>query len=151
MSETQDWEEFRAGIRITREIIQQKALDPYRGREISPGVDFQSDAELDEFVRQHGETAYHPSCSCRMGNDDMAVVDGQGRVHGVEALRVIDASIMPQITTGNLNAPTIMMAEKLADVIRGREPLVRADVPYFVAGNTPARRQGRLPAYRSAG
>ena len=151
MSETQDWEEFRAGIRITREIIQQKALDPYRGREISPGVDFQSDAELDEFVRQHGETAYHPSCSCRMGNDDMAVVDGQGRVHGVEALRVIDASIMPQITTGNLNAPTIMMAEKLADVIRGREPLVRADVPYFVAGNTPARRQGALPAYRSAG
>ena len=81
----------------------------------------------------------------------MAVVDGQGRVHGVEALRVIDASIMPQITTGNLNAPTIMMAEKLADVIRGREPLVRADVPYFVAGNTPARRQGALPAYRSAG
>ena len=148
---TQDWQEFRAGIRITREIIQQKALDPYRGREISPGVDFQSDAELDEFVRQHGETAYHPSCSCRMGNDDMAVVDGQGRVHGVEALRVIDASIMPQITTGNLNAPTIMMAEKLADVIRGREPLVRADVPYFVAGNTPARRQGALPAYRSAG
>jgi choline dehydrogenase len=151
MSETQDWQEFRAGIRITREIIQQKALDPYRGREISPGVDFQSDAELDEFVRQHGETAYHPSCSCRMGTDDMAVVDGHGKVHGVEALRVIDASIMPLITTGNLNAPTIMMAEKLADVIRGRAPLARADVPYFVAGNTPARRQGELPAYRSAG
>ncbi|WP_158047498.1 choline dehydrogenase [Skermanella pratensis] len=155
MSADQDWREFRDAIRITREIMAQPALDPYRGREISPGVDFQSDAELDEFVRQHGETAYHPSCSCRMGTDDMAVVDGQGRVHGVEGLRVIDASIMPQITTGNLNAPTIMMAEKLADAIRGRDALPRADVPYYVAGDAPARRPASagsaLSSYRSAG
>ncbi|HCJ28061.1 MAG TPA: choline dehydrogenase, partial [Pseudomonas sp.] len=84
------------------------------------------DAELDAFVRQHAETAFHPSCSCKMGEDDMAVVDGQGRVHGLNGLRVIDASIMPLITTGNLNAPTIMMAEKLADRIRGRTPLPRS-------------------------
>ncbi|EWY42663.1 choline dehydrogenase [Skermanella stibiiresistens SB22] len=147
MSTEQDWREFRDAIRITREIISQPALDPYRGREISPGLQCQSDAELDAFIRHHGETAYHPSCSCRMGTDDMAVVDGEGRVHGVEALRVIDASIMPQITTGNLNAPTIMMAEKLADVIRGRMPLPQADVPYHVAGDLPVR---RAPANRDA-
>ncbi|MGY8831160.1 MAG: GMC oxidoreductase, partial [Pseudomonadales bacterium] len=93
----------------------QSALDPYRGREISPGAELQTDAELDAFIREHAETAYHPSCSCKMGEDDMAVVDGQGRVHGVQGLRVVDASIMPLIVTGNLNAPTIMMAEKIAD------------------------------------
>jgi choline dehydrogenase len=155
MSTEQDWREFRDAIRITREIISQPALDPYRGREISPGLQCQSDAELDAFIRHHGETAYHPSCSCRMGTDDMAVVDGQGRVHGVEALRVIDSSIMPQITTGNLNAPTIMMAEKLADVIRGRMPLPQADVPYHVAGDLPVRRapanRDAASSYRTAG
>ena len=135
----QDWQEFRDGIRITREIMAQPALDAYRGRELSPGVDVQSDAELDAFVRQHAETAFHPSCSCKMGEDDMAVVDGQGRVHGLDGLRVIDASIMPLITTGNLNAPTIMMAEKLADRIRGRTPLPRSTAPYYVAGSAPAR------------
>ena len=139
MSTAQDWREFRDAIRITREIMAQPALDPYRGREISPGVDFQSDAELDEFVRQHGETAYHPSCSCRMGTDDMAVVDGQGRVHGVDGLRVVDASIMPQIITGNLNATTIMLAEKIADRIRGREPLPRSTASYYVANGAPVR------------
>jgi choline dehydrogenase len=100
----------------------------------------QTDEELDEFVRQHAETAYHPSGSCRMGTDDMAVVDGAGRVHGLEGLRVIDASIMPVITTGNLNAPTIMIAEKMADKVRGRDPLPKADVPYYVAGDAPARK-----------
>ena len=129
---------------------QQKALDPYRGREISPGVDVQTDAQLDEFIRQHAETAYHPSCSCRMGTDDMAVVDGTASVHGVEALRVVDASIMPLITTGNLNAPTIMMAEKLADVIRGR---ARWHGPTCVISSpaTPGSPSGELPGYSSAG
>lgn len=117
MSHEQDWQEFRDGIRLTREIMNQPALDPYRGRELSPGVSVQSDAELDEFIRNHAETAFHPSCSCKMGSDDMAVVDGQGRVHGMEGLRVVDASIMPLIITGNLNATTIMMAEKIADRI----------------------------------
>ncbi|MEE8627807.1 choline dehydrogenase [Methylobacterium ajmalii] len=139
MATEQDWREFRDAIRITREIVAQPALDPYRGREISPGPARRTDAELDAFVREHAETAYHPSCSCKMGEDAMAVVDGEGRVHGLEGLRVVDASIMPLIVTGNLNAPTIMMAEKIADRIRGRAPLPRSDAPYFVAGDAPVR------------
>ncbi|MCO3502379.1 choline dehydrogenase [Pseudomonas aeruginosa] len=139
MSHEQDWQEFRDGIRLTREIMNQPALDPYRGRELSPGVNVQSDAELDELIRNHAETAFHPSCSCKMGSDDMAVVDGQGRVHGMEGLRVVDASIMPLIITGNLNATTIMMAEKIADRIRGRQPLPRSTAKYYVAGDAPVR------------
>ncbi|MHC5149178.1 choline dehydrogenase [Stenotrophomonas rhizophila] len=139
-STDQDWQEFRDAIRITREIIAQPALDEYRGREISPSAECQSDAELDAFVRAHAETAYHPSCSCAMGTDAMSVVDGQGRVHGMESLRVVDASIMPRIITGNLNATTIMIAEKIADRIRGRAPLPRSTAAYYVAGDAPARR-----------
>jgi len=139
MAHEQDWREFRDAIRLTREIIAQPALDPYRGRELNPGVEAQSDAELDAFVREHAETAYHPSCSCKMGTDDMAVVDGQGRVHGVDGLRVVDASIMPQIITGNLNATTIMLAEKIADRILGREPLPRSTASYYVADGAPVR------------
>jgi len=139
MSCEQDWQEFRDGIRLTREIMNQPALDPYRGREISPGLDKQSDADLDAFIREHAETAFHPSCSCKMGEDDMAVVDGEGRVHGMEGLRVIDASIMPLIITGNLNATTIMMAEKLADKVRGRPALPRSTAAYYKAEGAPVR------------
>lgn len=139
MSTEQDWQEFRDGIRLTREIMNQPALDPFRGRELSPGLDKQSDAELDAFVREHAETAFHPSCSCKMGEDDMAVVDGQGRVHGMQGLRVVDASIMPLIITGNLNATTIMMAEKIADKIRGREALPRSTADYYKANGAPVR------------
>lgn len=146
MSHEQDWQEFRDGIRITREIMAQPALDPYRGRELSPGADKQTDAELDEFIRNHAETAFHPSCSCKMGTDDMAVVDGQGRVHGMEGLRVVDASIMPEIITGNLNATTIMMAEKIADKIRGRQPLPRSNATYYVAGDAPVRTEPQRKA-----
>ena len=144
MSHDQDWREFRAAIRITREIFAQPALAPYSGREISPGSALQTDAQIDAFVREHAETAYHPSCSNKMGHadDPMAVVDGQGRVHGLEGLRIVDASIMPQVVTGNLNAPTIMMAEKLADVIRGRTPLARSTAPYYKANGAPVRKQG---------
>jgi choline dehydrogenase len=120
MAHAVDWQEFRAGVRLTREIIAQQAFDEFRGEEIKPGMKIQSDAEIDAFVREHAETALHPSCTCKMGYDDMAVVDKDGLVHGVEGLRVVDASIMPRVTTGNLNAPVIMMAEKLADAIRGR-------------------------------
>ncbi|MCA6960575.1 choline dehydrogenase [Pectobacterium odoriferum] len=140
MSTEQDWQEFRDAIRITREIMAQPALDKYRGREISPGLEVQTDEELDEFIRNHAETAFHPSCSCKMGEDEMAVVDGQGRVHGMEGLRVVDASIMPQIITGNLNATTIMIAEKIADRIRRRQPLPRSKARYYVSGNIPVRK-----------
>ncbi|MEG7358799.1 choline dehydrogenase [Pseudomonas citronellolis] len=139
MSCEQDWQEFRDAIRITREIMAQPALDAYRGRELSPGLDKKSDAELDAFVREHAETAFHPSCSCKMGEDDMAVVDGQGRVHGMQGLRVVDASIMPLIITGNLNATTIMIAEKIADRIRGRQPLPCSTADYYKANGAPVR------------
>ena len=140
MATEQDWQEFRDAIRITREIMAQPALDEYRGREISPGPEVQTDEQLDAFVREHAETAFHPSCSCKMGEDEMAVVDGQGRVHGMEGLRVVDASIMPLIITGNLNATTIMIAEKIADRIRQRTPLPRSTANYYVAGDAPARK-----------
>ncbi|MDO5640621.1 MAG: choline dehydrogenase, partial [Neisseria sp.] len=139
MSHEQDWEEFRAAIRITRDIMNQPALDPYRGKVITPSESLQSDAELDEYVRNHAETAYHPSCTCAMGEGNDAVVDAQGRVHGITALRVVDASIMPDIITGNLNATTIMLAEKIADQIRGRTPLPPSEADYYVAGDAPVR------------
>ena len=133
MSHEQDWREFRDAIRITREIVAQPSLARFAGAEISPGGALRTQAELDAFVRAKAETAYHPCGSCRMGEGADAVVDGQGRVHGIEGLRVVDASIMPEIVTGNLNAPTIMMAEKIADRMRGRAPLPRSDARYYVA------------------
>jgi choline dehydrogenase len=139
MSTEQDWREFRDCIRLTREIIQQPALDKYRGKEINPGEQCQTDAQLDEFVRNHAETAYHPCGTCKMGQDEMAVVDGAGRVHGISGLRVVDASIMPVIITGNLNATTIMIAEKIADNIRDRAPLPASDVSYYQAAGKPVR------------
>lgn len=141
MAHDVDWREFRAGVRLTREIIGQQAMDAFRGREIKPGPSIHGDAEIDAFVREHAETALHPSCTCAMGDasDPMAVVDRDGRVHGAQALRVVDASIMPRIITGNLNAATIMIAEKIADAIRGRPPLARSTAPYYRAAGAPAR------------
>jgi choline dehydrogenase len=135
MSQPEDWEEMRACVRLTRELFAQPAFDRYRGREIQPGAAVQTDAQIDEFIRQKAETAYHPSCSCRMGaaDDPRSVVDPEGRVIGVERLRIVDSSIMPSITTGNLNAPTIMIAEKLADRILGRPPLAPSQAPIFQA------------------
>ena len=132
MRTEQDRKEMRAAIRLTREVFAQPAFERYRGAEMSPGPDVNSDAEIDAHIRANAETAYHPSCSCRMGNDEMAVTDGAARVHGVDNLRVVDASIMPDVVSGNLNVPTIMMAEKLADTIRGRSPLPKASAPWFV-------------------
>ncbi|HUA90382.1 MAG TPA: choline dehydrogenase [Steroidobacteraceae bacterium] len=137
MSREEDWVEMRACVRLTREIFAQQAFDRYRGRELQPGDAVQSDAQIDAFIRAKVESAYHPSCTCRMGSpgDPLAVVDPQARVIGLEALRVVDSSIMPAITTGNLNAPTIMLAEKAADHIRGVDLLPRAQVPYYTAAN----------------
>jgi choline dehydrogenase len=128
---------MRAGIRLTREIFAQAAFDPYRGPELSPGPAVQSDAQIDAHIRRKGESAYHPSCTCKMGlpSDPQAVVDAEGRVHGVECLRVVDASIMPSVVSGNLNAPTIMMAEKLSDAILGIPPLPRSEAKVYIAPN----------------
>ncbi|WP_028111865.1 choline dehydrogenase [Ferrimonas kyonanensis] len=123
----EDIDGFRACVRLTREIIHQPAFDAFRGEEIQPGVQVQTDAEIDAFVRQSVESAYHPSCSCRMGCDAMAVVDPQTRVRGLRGLRVVDSSIFPTIPNGNLNAPTIMVAERAADLIMGRQPLPPSD------------------------
>ena len=143
MSHPEDWIEMRACVRLTREIFAQKAFDPYRGREIQPGADCVSDAAIDAFVRDRVESAYHPSCTCKMGlkSDPMAVVDPETRVIGVEGLRVVDSSIMPSITNGNLNAPTIMIAEKAADMIRGRDPLPPSNAPFYVAPDWERRQR----------
>jgi len=137
LSDPDDLIEMRACVRLTREIFAQPAFDRYRGREIQPGVAVQSDEQIDAFVRAKVESAYHPSCSCKMGDaaDPMAVVDPQTRVHGLEGLRVVDSSIMPSVTTGNLNAPTIMLAEKAADHIAGRGMLLPENAPFYTAPN----------------
>jgi len=125
MSHPDDWTEFRHCIRLTREIFGQKAFDNFRGKEISPGNHVQSDEDLDAFIRDHAESAYHPCGTCKMGRADdlMSVVDPECRVIGVEGLRVADSSIFPRVTNGNLNAPSIMTGEKAADHILGRTPL----------------------------
>ena len=119
----EDREGFRQCVRLTREIIAQPAMSAYRGAEIQPGEAVQSDSEIDAFVSNSVESAYHPACTCKMGVDEMAVVDPQTRVHGIDGLRVVDSSIFPIITNGNLNAPTIMAAERAADLIKGRNML----------------------------
>ena len=125
MSEESDWVDFRKCIRLTRELFEQEAFAPYRKHEIQPGADVQSDDELDGFIREHAESAYHPCGTCRMGraDDPGAVVDPEGKVIGVERLRVADSSLFPRITNGNLNAPSIMLGEKMADHILGKSPL----------------------------
>lgn len=131
----EDREGFRACVRLTREIIHQVAFDDYRGEEIQPGIAIQTDEEIDSFVRQNVESAYHPSCSCKMGTDKLSVVDAQTKVHGLSGLRVVDSSIFPSIPNGNLNAPTIMVAERAADIIRGREMLPPSSAPVVIAAD----------------
>jgi choline dehydrogenase len=137
LSHPDDWTEMRACVRLTREIFAQPAFDRYRGREIQPGAAVQTDEQIDAFIRAKVESAYHPSCTCKMGgsSDPLAVVDPQARVYGLEGLRVVDSSIMPSVTTGNLNAPTIMLAEKAADHILGRGLLAPDDAPYYAAAD----------------
>ncbi len=137
MSHPDDWIEMRACVRLTREIFAQPAFDPYRGREIQPGAECVDDSDIDAFVRDKVESAYHPCGACKMGSpeDPMAVVDEQTRVIGLEGLRVVDSSIMPSITSGNLNAPTIMIGEKAADQILGRDPLPASNAPFYGAEN----------------
>ncbi|WP_353412078.1 choline dehydrogenase [Arenicella sp. 4NH20-0111] len=143
LQEQEDIEGFRACVRLTREILNQPAFDQYRDGEIQPGEQVASDEQIDEFVRSNVESAYHPSCACKMGEDEMAVVDSETKVHGIAGLRVVDSSIFPSITNGNLNAPTIMLAERAADLIKGVTPLVaeRVDVG-LIDGWETAQRTG---------
>jgi choline dehydrogenase len=137
MSHPDDWVDMRACVRLTREIFQQPAFAPYRGREIQPGADCVTDDQIDAFIAEHVESALHPSCTCKMGNprDPMAVVDPELRVIGVQGLRVVDSGVMPSITTGNLNAPAIMIGEKGADHILGKPMLAPSNAPFYVAPN----------------
>ena len=134
MSDPSDWEDFRRCIRLTREIFAQDAFKPFVKGEIQPGADLQTDEELNAFISEHVESAYHPCGTCRMGrrDDPNAVVDPTGQVIGVEGLRVADSSIFPRITNGNLNGPSIMVGEKMSDHILGLDPLARLnDEPWL--------------------
>ncbi|MGX9349642.1 choline dehydrogenase [Shimia sp. W99] len=142
MSEEQDWIDFRACLRLTREIFEQDAMKPFVKHEIQPGAALQTDDELDGFIREHAESAYHPCGTCKMGraDDPGAVVDPECRVIGVEGLRVADSSIFPRITNGNLNGPSIMTGEKAADHLLGRRLPSANDEPWFHPGWQAAQR-----------
>ncbi len=131
----QDREDWRSTIRLTREILEQSALDAYRGEEIQPGSTAQTDDEIDAWVRNNVESAYHPSCSVKMGacDDAMAVLDAELRVKGMNNLRVVDSSVFPTITNGNLNGPTIMVAERAADIIRNKLLPPATETPVWIA------------------
>ena len=137
MSDPSDWEDFRRCIRLTREIFGQQAFVPYVKNEIQPGAALQSDAELDGFIKEHVESAYHPCGTARMGrrDDKFAVVDAECRVIGVEGLRVADSSIFPRVTNGNLNGPSIMVGEKAADHLLGRVPLPASNLEPWINPN----------------
>jgi choline dehydrogenase len=133
LTDPQDRDDLRTSVRLTREILSQPALDRYRGGELNPGGTLRSDGEIDAWIRRNVETCYHPVGTCRMGRDPSdSVVDAECRVHGIDALRVVDASVMPSIVSGNTNAPTIMIAEKASDLIRGKSPLPAERAPVWM-------------------
>jgi len=137
METEQDRQDWRDCIRLTREILSQPALDEFNAGEASPGIGVSSDEEIDAWVRANVESAYHPSCSCKMGSldDPMTVVNNEGQVNGIGSLRVIDSSVFPTIPNGNLNGPTIMLAEKMADSVLGNIPLVSSEVSVWIDSN----------------
>ncbi len=146
LSTEEDFIQLRAGIRLIREIHAQPAFDAFRGPEHRPGPSLVSDDALDEFIRETANTVYHLCGTCRMGADPAAVTDEQGRVHGIESLRVVDASLMPQIPSGNTNAATIMIAEKIADAIRARPPLPASTAPFYEMPQWRTRQRPGRPA-----
>jgi choline dehydrogenase len=133
LSTDQDRREWVESVRAARAILNAPAFDPFNGGELSPGLGVETDEEILDWVARDAETALHPSCTCRMGEDELAVVDpATMRVHGLDGLRVVDASVFPFVTNGNIYAPTMMVAERAADLIRGRTPLEPADdVPFY--------------------
>ena len=122
ISAEQDLIDTRNGLREAHRVFMQPAFDEYRGRELKPGkgININSDDELDAWIRETGETLYHPVGTCKMGIDELSVTNEHGQVHGMRSLRVVDASLMPSLIAGNTNAPTIMMAEKISDHINGK-------------------------------
>jgi len=132
LSTEQDRREWVEAIHVARAILRQPAFAPYDGGEISPGPGVERDAEILDWVARDGETAYHPSCTCKMGTDAMAVVDPDSmQVHGVDGLFVVDASVFPYVTNANIYAPTMMVAEKAADLLAGNAPLPPAPVEFY--------------------
>ena len=135
LSTDQDRREWVEAVRVARHILGQPALDPFNGGETSPGPTVSTDEEVLEWVRRDAETALHPSCTARMGVDDGSVLDPLTmRVHGLDGLRVVDASAMPYVTNGNIYAPVMMLAEKAADLILGETPLPAEPVPFYRHG-----------------
>jgi choline dehydrogenase len=132
LSSDTDRREWVEAIRVARNILSQRALDPYSGGELSPGPSVETDEQIIDWVRRDGETALHPSCTCAMGTTDMSVVDPESMaVHGLDGLKVVDASVMPYVTNGNIYAPVMMVAEKAADLILGNQPLPADEVDFY--------------------
>lgn len=132
LSTEQDREEWVEAVHVARKILTQKAMDPFNAGETSPGPSVDTDEEILNWVRRDGETALHPSCTAKMGTDEMSVVDPKTmKVHGVEGLRVADASVFPYVTNGNIYAPVMMVAEKAADLILGKEPLPPENLEFY--------------------
>ena len=139
LSTENDRREWIEAIRVTRRILGAPAFEPFSGGELSPGSEVETDEQILDWVAKDAETALHPSCTCRMGTDDMAVVDPLSmRVHGVDGLRVVDASVFPYVTNGNIYAPVMMTAEKAADLILGNTPLPAEPVEFYRHGEDPA-------------
>jgi choline dehydrogenase len=139
LSTEQDKREWLEAIRCARHILAQPAFEPYDGGELSPGPAVESDEQILDWVRADAETALHPSCTCKMGTDEMSVVDPTTmRVHGLDGLRVVDASVMPYVTNGNIYAPTMMVAEKAAAIILGETPEVATGVQFYRHGRAKA-------------
>ncbi len=130
---------------MTREIVNQAAFDEYRGEEIQPGESVETDEQIDAYVRSAVESAYHPSCTCKMGEDEMSVVDSETRVRGIKNLRVVDSSIFPTIPNGNLNAPTIMLAERAADIIKGIDTLKPLSLPVKIPNDWEKKQRTGKP------
>ena len=137
MSHDKDWQDFRKAIQLTREIFGQDAFKDYFHHEIKPGVATQSDEALNNFIKEHVESAYHPCGTCRMGlrDDPLAVVDHNAKVIGINNLRVADSSIFPQITNGNLNGPSILVGEKVSDHILGKPFLSKSNLQPWTSQN----------------
>ena len=136
LSTPEDRQEWVEAIAAARKILAQPAFSEFDGGEISPCPAVNANDEILEWVRRDGETAYHPSCTCRMGTDEMSVIDPLTmRVRGMNGIRVVDASVMPYVTNGNIYAPTMMIAEKAADIILGNQPLTLQTVKFFSHAN----------------